>query len=52
MNKVTFFENKFLYKLEDSINKFGEKHEILSVSICTEKHGYEITYVTVVTYKD
>lgn len=60
MNKVKIFHgydcdlnNKARNLLEDSINKFGETHEIVSVSICSEKYGnYSHAYTAAVTYKE
>ena len=56
MNKVKIFHEGYDYegrnKLEEKINKFAKLHEIVNVSICVVKHGYNETYTAAVTYKE
>lgn len=51
MNKVKIFHGAYYWRLEEEINKFAEKYDILSTSITTEKHGYDVSYSIVVLYK-
>lgn len=51
MNKVKIFHSDSYWKLEEEINKFAERYNILSTSIATEKHGYEVSYSIVVLYR-
>lgn len=59
MNKVKIFSafnSDYDYlarrELENDINCFGEEHEIISVSICSEEAGRRNHYIAAVTYKD
>lgn len=51
MNKVKIFHEEYHYKLEQEINEFAQKYNILNASIATEKHGYDVYYTVIVTYE-
>ena len=51
MNKVKVFHEEHYRKLEEEINEFALKHNILNTSICTEKHGYEVYYTIIIVYE-
>ena len=47
------FNHQARQRLEDEINQFGETHEIVSVSICSELYvGISHAYTAAVTYKE
>lgn len=52
MNKVHIFYNRLLSLIQKEVNIFAEKHKIISTSICTETHGYDIYYIIVVLYEE
>lgn len=52
MNKVCTFERSNWLTLQESINLFAERHEIISVSITSFKAGYTIYYTAIVLYKE
>ena len=52
MNKVKIFHESYWTRIEDRINQFAEKHTILNTSICTEKHGYDVSYTIIVVYEE
>lgn len=51
MNKVRIFHEEYYFKLEQKINEFAQKYNILNASIATEKHGYNAYYTAIVTYE-
>ena len=51
MNRVRIFHDEYYHKLEQKINEFAQKHNILNASITTEKHGYDVYYTVVVVYE-
>ena len=51
MNKVKIFHGESYRRLEEEINMFAERYDILNTSITTEKHGYSVYYTIVVVYK-
>ena len=51
MNKVRIFHDEYYHKLEQKINEFAQKYNILNTSITTEKHGYNVYYTVVVVYE-
>lgn len=40
MNKVKYFSAEYGYQLENEINKFAEKHEIIQVSFNQANHAH------------
>ena len=52
MNKVRFFEENSIYKLENRINEYAERKEIIAVSMNPIEVGYSHTYYATVLYKD
>ena len=51
MNKVKIFHEDYYWKLEEKINEFALKHNILNTSICPEKHGYDVYYTVIIVYE-
>ena len=51
MNKVKIFHGESYWKLEEEINRFANKYDILNTSIATEEYGYRVLYSIVVLYK-
>lgn len=52
MNKVKIFHEEYCWKLEEKINEFALKYNILNTSICTEKHGYDVYYTVIIVYEE
>ena len=52
MNKIKTFYGSSLYSLENDINEFARDHKIINTNICTEKHGYNVSYTIVVLYEN
>lgn len=53
MNKVKYFSAEYGYQLENEINKFAEKHEIIQVSFNQSNYAHTAGAVkAIVLYRE